>query len=84
MKLARVESPVHCSTVRWKAPIATSYTPGCATPPVTETSFVPRELAVCAIRFSLGRTTTGEDVTRALAIVAESVRSARAVTNVAS
>jgi cysteine sulfinate desulfinase/cysteine desulfurase-like protein len=45
---------------------------------------VPRELAVCAIRFSLGRTTTADDVPRALAIVAESVRAARGVTNVAS
>jgi cysteine desulfurase len=52
--------------------------------PVLTAMGVPRELAVCAIRFSLGRTTTGDDVTRALAIVAESVRSARAVTNVAS
>jgi cysteine desulfurase len=52
--------------------------------PVLTAMGVPRELAVCAIRFSLGRTTTADDVTRALAIVAESVRSARAVTNVAS
>jgi cysteine desulfurase len=52
--------------------------------PVLTAMGVPRELAVCAIRFSLGRTTTGDDVTHALGIVAESVRSARAVTNVAS
>jgi cysteine sulfinate desulfinase/cysteine desulfurase-like protein len=45
---------------------------------------VPRELAICAIRFSLGRTTTEEDVARALAIVDESVRAARRVTAVAT
>ena len=48
--------------------------------PVLKAMGVPRELAICAIRFSLGRTTTGDDVARALAIVAESVKAARKVT----
>ena len=50
--------------------------------PVLSAMGVSRELAVCAIRFSLGRTTTADDVTHAVAIVAESVRAARGVTNV--
>jgi cysteine sulfinate desulfinase/cysteine desulfurase-like protein len=33
---------------------------------------------VCAIRFSLGRTTTADDVERAAAALADSVRAARA------
>ena len=52
--------------------------------PVLTAMGVPRELAVCAIRFSLGRTTTADDVTRALAIVDESVQAARQVTRVAT
>ena len=48
--------------------------------PVLKAMGVPRELAICAIRFSLGRTTTEDDVERALAIVAESVKAARKVT----
>ena len=38
---------------------------------------VPRELAICAIRFSLGRTTTADDIERAIAIVPEAVALAR-------
>jgi cysteine desulfurase len=52
--------------------------------PVLSAMGVPRELAVCAIRFSLGRTTSEDDVTRALAIVDESVQAARRVTKVAT
>jgi len=52
--------------------------------PVLTAMGVPRELAVCAIRFSLGRTTTEDDVARALAIVDESVTAARRVTSVAT
>lgn len=48
--------------------------------PVLKAMGVPRELAICAIRFSLGRTTTEDDVARALAIVVESVKAARKVT----
>jgi cysteine desulfurase len=48
--------------------------------PVLKAMGVPRELAICAIRFSLGRTTTEDDVVRALAIVDESVKAARKVT----
>ena len=48
--------------------------------PVLKAMGVPRELAICAIRFSLGRTTTEDDVARALAIVDESVKAARKVT----
>jgi cysteine desulfurase len=46
--------------------------------PVLVAMAVPRELAICALRFSLGRTTTAEQVERALAIVSESVRAVRA------
>ena len=46
--------------------------------PVLVAMAVPRELAICALRFSLGRTTTGEQVERAAAIVSESVRAVRA------
>jgi cysteine desulfurase len=52
--------------------------------PVLSAMGVPRELAICAVRFSLGRTTTADDVTRALAIVTESVDAARRVTKVAT
>ena len=45
--------------------------------PVLTAMGVPRELAICAIRFSLGRTTREDDIPRALAIVGESVRAAR-------
>jgi cysteine desulfurase len=46
--------------------------------PVLAAMAVPRELAICALRFSLGRTTTAADVERAAAIVGESVRAVRA------
>ena len=52
--------------------------------PVLAAMGVPRELAVCAIRFSLGRTTTDDDVTRGLAIVDEAVKAARRVTQAAT
>ncbi len=39
---------------------------------------VPRELAVCAIRFSLGHTTTTAEVEAAVPLVADAVRAARA------
>jgi cysteine sulfinate desulfinase/cysteine desulfurase-like protein len=39
---------------------------------------VPADLAVCTLRFSLGRTTSADDVARAVSIVAESVRTVRA------
>jgi cysteine desulfurase len=45
---------------------------------------VPRELAVCALRFSLGRSTTADDIARAVAIVTESVRITRTATAGAS
>jgi len=48
--------------------------------PVLAAMGVPRDLAVCALRFSLGRTTNADDVERALAAIAESVRVAREVT----
>jgi cysteine desulfurase len=50
--------------------------------PVLTAMGVPRDLAVCALRFSLGRTTTAVDVERALAAVAESVPAARALGDV--
>ncbi len=39
---------------------------------------VPRDLAVCAMRFSLGRTTTAAEVEAAVPKIAEAVRAARA------
>jgi len=44
---------------------------------------VSRELAVSAIRFSLGRTTTADDIERAIAIVAEAVAAVRRSTGAA-
>jgi cysteine desulfurase len=48
--------------------------------PVLAARGVPRESAVCALRFSLGRTTTAAEVEQALAALAEALRAARAVT----
>ncbi len=48
--------------------------------PVLKAMGVTRELAVCALRFSLGRTTTADEVDRALAALLDSVRAARAMT----
>jgi len=47
--------------------------------PVLEAMGVPRELAVCAIRLSMGRTTTVEEVDAVAAAFADSVRTARAL-----
>jgi cysteine desulfurase len=47
--------------------------------PVLSAMGVPRDLAVCALRFSLGRTTTEGDVEQALGAIGEAVRAARAV-----
>ncbi len=46
--------------------------------PVLAAMGVPRELAVSALRFSLGRTTTADEIERALVAVTDSVRAARA------
>jgi cysteine desulfurase len=46
--------------------------------PVLTAMGVPRELAVCAIRFSLGRTTAEADVAAAVPLVVAAVRAARA------
>jgi cysteine desulfurase len=46
--------------------------------PVLTAMGVRRELAVCAVRFSLGRTTTAADVDAALPMIAEAVHAARA------
>ena len=46
--------------------------------PVLVAMGVPRELAICALRFSLGRTTHERDVDEAAARVADAVRAARA------
>lgn len=45
--------------------------------PVLSAMGVPRELAICALRFSFGRTTTGDEIERALGSIAESVAVAR-------
>ncbi len=45
--------------------------------PVLSAMGVPRELAVCAIRISLGRTTTEQEVEQALASIPDAVRAAR-------
>ena len=47
--------------------------------PVLEAMGVPRELAVCAIRLSMGRTTTVEEVDAVAAAFADAVRTARAL-----
>ncbi len=46
--------------------------------PVLAAMGVPRELAISALRFSLGRTTTADEVERSLAGIADAVRAARA------
>jgi len=46
--------------------------------PVLRAMNVPRELAVCAVRFSLGRPSTEADVDAAVPKIAEAVRAARA------
>jgi cysteine desulfurase len=45
--------------------------------PVLNAMGVPRDLAICALRFSMGRGTTAEDVDRVVAALGESVRAAR-------
>jgi cysteine desulfurase len=45
--------------------------------PVLRAMGVPDDLAVCALRFSMGRTTTGDDVPAAARAVGESVRAVR-------
>ncbi len=47
--------------------------------PVLSAMAVPRELAVCALRFSLGRTTTAAEIEQALAVIADALRAARAL-----
>ena len=47
--------------------------------PVLTAMRVPRALAVCAVRLSMGRTTTVAEVEQVLAAYADSVRAARAV-----
>jgi cysteine desulfurase len=47
--------------------------------PVLTAMGVPRDLAVCALRFSLGRTTTSDDLERAIVQIGESVRAARSI-----
>lgn len=51
--------------------------------PVLSAMGVPRELAICALRFSLGRTTNADQVAKAITLIAESVRAARAANGVA-
>jgi len=46
--------------------------------PVLVAMGVPRALAICALRFSLGRTTTGAEIETALRSIADAVRAARA------
>jgi cysteine desulfurase len=45
--------------------------------PVLQAMGVPREVAVCALRLSMGRGTSAADVDRVIAALAESVRAAR-------
>jgi cysteine desulfurase len=47
--------------------------------PVLSAMGVPRDLAVCALRLSMGRTTTEDEVDRVIVALGESVRAARAV-----
>jgi cysteine desulfurase len=46
--------------------------------PVLTAMGVPRELAICALRFSMGRTTTSAEVDAVIAALAESARAVRA------
>jgi cysteine desulfurase len=46
--------------------------------PVLSAMGVPRELAVCALRFSLGRTTTSDEIDLAVARIIDAVRVSRA------
>jgi cysteine desulfurase len=48
--------------------------------PVLSAMGVPRDLAICALRFSMGRTTTPDEVERVLVAVKESIAAARAMT----
>jgi cysteine desulfurase len=48
--------------------------------PVLSAMGVPRELAVCALRFSMGRTSTEAEVEQVLAALGEAVRAVRAAT----
>ena len=50
--------------------------------PVLTAMGVPRDLATCAVRLSLGRTTTADDLERAIAAIGEAVRVARAAAGV--
>jgi cysteine desulfurase len=45
--------------------------------PVLSAMGVPRELAVCAVRFSIGRTTTAEELARVAALLPDAVAAAR-------
>jgi cysteine desulfurase len=45
--------------------------------PVLMAMGVPEELAVCALRFSFGHTTTSEEIDRALTAIGECVRAVR-------
>ncbi|MBI5708993.1 MAG: cysteine desulfurase [Candidatus Eisenbacteria bacterium] len=47
--------------------------------PVLSAMGVPRELAVCALRFSMGRTTSEHEVDEVIAALVESVKAARAM-----
>jgi len=47
--------------------------------PVLNAMGVPRDLAITALRFSMGRTTTADEVDEAMAALAEALRAARAV-----
>src|SRR5207253_899519 len=48
--------------------------------PVLTAMGVPRALAVCALRLSMGRTTREDDLERVIVALAESARAARAAT----
>jgi cysteine desulfurase len=48
--------------------------------PVLTAMGVSRELAVCAVRFSMGRTTTEAEVEEVVAVMGETVRAVRAAT----
>jgi cysteine desulfurase len=47
--------------------------------PVLAAMGVPRDLAVCALRLSMGRSTTADEVERVIAGLAESARAARSI-----
>jgi cysteine desulfurase len=52
--------------------------------PVLTAMGVPRDLAICALRLSMGRTTSANEVDQVIAVMSESARAARSVSGLAA